>query len=698
MKMKNLVFVGVLLLSVFSCRTIPAEVDEVLSLASVNKGELKKVLRHYGWCEQDSLKFRAACFLIGNMRWHFSYKKVTGIDPLLEEYCWRVDSAFYAIWQEKQGKRDSLVKCGRELRQRYKWLGDSIRKFPFRKPEVEQQILPDLFTLGSKFLIGHIDNAFRQWQTSPFAKRLSFDEFCESILPYRPARGYTFLYSGDQLNVWFAKYVNYDTTAGLVPRIVRYNRRVQEVRNFLKKRPMEDIGIYGLFFHGHECLDIAAYGCAVLRACGIPVRIEFCDAYRDFAGRHFYCITADTNGVWQTFNPESSIPGTGKWVSGEAMNLYRQCYGAQKDSPYFLKNTGEYLPPLFSTPCIQEVTAERMKVFGVTLPFRAETANRVAYLAAFQNQRELSPVTWGKIDSSRQEVDFANVIPGRLYFPVYYREQEVCSFGDPFYVVADSLERQGYRIHCFHTDTLNKRRVVITRKFPQKPNMKKVAERLTGATFCGANRADFSDARLLYTITTPPGPWLQDFVFPAPGLYRYYRFKAPDKHPHANVAWLEFLTNVKYGYSNVLPSTPAAVLHPEDTVREAGNTHWMKLLDAPSWDKMKWKAEYDGNMQTAPSAYPTVFLRLEKPQVVERIRFAPKNADNGICRGDEYELFFWNNGWESCGRQVARFEYLEFQNVPEGTLLWLRNYSSGKEELPFVFQNGRQLFLYYDMM
>ena len=120
------------------------------------------------------------------MRWHYGNRRVIDRDPRLEEFCWQGDLIFYDIWQEKRGLLDSLDKCGQELRQRYKGLRDSIRKFPFRKPTVIREVVPDLYTIDSRFLINHIDHVFYQWRISPFACRLSFEEFCKTLLPYRP--------------------------------------------------------------------------------------------------------------------------------------------------------------------------------------------------------------------------------------------------------------------------------------------------------------------------------------------------------------------------------------------------------------------------------------------------------------------------------------------------------------------------------
>lgn len=59
-----------------SCTRHPAPVTEALRHAGPNRQELKQLLAHYAQNPADSLKYRAVCFLVENMRWHYGKKVV----------------------------------------------------------------------------------------------------------------------------------------------------------------------------------------------------------------------------------------------------------------------------------------------------------------------------------------------------------------------------------------------------------------------------------------------------------------------------------------------------------------------------------------------------------------------------------------------------------------------------------------------
>lgn len=227
--------------------------------------------------------------------------------------------------------------------------------------------------------------------------------------------------------------------------------------------------------------------------------------------------------------------------------------------------------------------------------------------------------------------------------------------------------------------------------------MKQVAKNLIGGQFLGSNNYDFKDAKILYTITKAPEPIFKEYKFKNKEAYKYYRFSAPQATPNANIAWLEWVSENKYGYKNSDTLSRLHILSPNDTILIKHDFNKVKLLDIDR-GRMNWAKEYDNDVTTAPGAYRDITITLDEPQTVTAVRFAPLNADNGIKSNNNYILYYWENGWEFAGQQKAKFEFLEFKNVPTNKLYWLRNITEGKEELPFIMENGKQKFIYADIL
>ncbi len=695
MKIQTTKHLFAVLLSSFLTGCVQGLPDE----EEANKWDMYCTLAYYKYVERDTLKYAAARYLIENMPYHYSNVRIYKDNDTLARWRSETDSIYYSfvrgctmadfpwdtLWQVKKARREVME-------------ADTMLDVV-----VDHRRLCDLGELDFDFLTAHIDNAFRVWRESPFAKNLTFEEFKEYILPYRSVEGYGFNETGRTYNNMFAKYVMADTAADLHTTVRYYNVAVNHMRDMNGRTHRTQLaGIYDLYSRDrHDCVDIASYGCNILRACGLPVAVEYNICYRSLPGRHYHCcVYNDSTDTWQTFNAESSLPGDGDWAFAETANVYRVMYAAQKDTPPFLKADGEYVPGMLDQPCIRDVTSHLAQTTSITLPFKERTENNLAYLATFQKAgRGQVPVTWGVIDKARGEVTFDNAMPGILYFPVYYPDRSSRSFGAPFIVeMADSVPVVRTIPHTDYTKTA-RGTVTLTRKYPRKPNMRRVAEELVGGRFIGSRKGDFSDAVTLLEIKEAPPAALVTYSLARTGRYKSYRFQASSEHPHAHISMLEWLAPDSYGYANTMPAMRRHILSPADTALPAREAGLVRMMDADTWDKMVWKPEYDGNMQTSPSAYPNITLWLKDPQVVTHVRFSPKNADNGICAGDEYELRYWDGGWRSCGVIRAEYEYVSFDDVPLGRLYWLENLSQGGEEMPFVIdEQGRQIFVYYDII
>lgn len=63
-----------------------------------------------------------------------------------------------------------------------------------------------------------------------------------------------------------------------------------------------------------------------------------------------------------------------------------------------------------------------------------------------------------------------------------------------------------------------------------------------------------------------------------------------------------------------------------------------------------------------------------------------------LKEGEEYELFYWQDEWQSAGKKTADSEPMIFKDVPADRLYWLVQTNSRKEERIFTYENGKQIW------
>ena len=69
------------------------------------------------------------------------------------------------------------------------------------------------------------------------------------------------------------------------------------------------------------------------------------------------------------------------------------------------------------------------------------------------------------------------------------------------------------------------------------------------------------------------------------------------------------------------------------------------------------------------------------------------NTQKLASKSWRYELFYWDmNGWVSLGQQQAEDLTLTFDKVPDNALLILRNWTRGRDERIFIYENDRQIW------
>lgn len=204
--------------------------------------------KHYAQSGDDLLKIQAVQYLKEYAKYH------AGVDRyLVNSSGERVDTVDYSRFENGPEFKTYLEENG------YRFVAD--------KP------IPDTDTLTAQYIIDNVDLAFKVWQ-SPWASKLSFDEFCKYILPYRNI--------DEKLNDWRGRF--YNKYYSMILDSVSQPDSVLMVADFLMKQLRRELGysqVMRQFYidymapeqteqmHFLECKALAHYGTLVLRACGV---------------------------------------------------------------------------------------------------------------------------------------------------------------------------------------------------------------------------------------------------------------------------------------------------------------------------------------------------------------------------------------------------------------------------------------------
>lgn len=668
--------------------SIPPGVLDALKRTGTHRPGIERLLKNY---EKEPEKLQAAYFLLAHARQHYTEIKIEGIDNNVDT----LGEAVMATYARETGNYQDSVRKKKSTQKALKAKEDSMRKIagamPWTKPRISFQKQCDIEMLDSTILSTQIERAFLLREKSPLARRLSFPDFLEYILPYRSLRSYPVISPPSFYAHWFAQALQATTTneASLV--VDRYNDRVRHGRNFLGKYPFNHrIGARELFFNGiSDCVDQAFHCANALRACGVPAIVASNSANRFFLSNHYLVATFDKEGRPCTFNPESSLP-TYRFPYDQSLNLFYHYFSVRTENPAHLAAKGEPVPPNLCDPCIEDHTDWSIPTFRITLPFNHDGEMNLAYLASFQPTVGLVAVTWGKIDQKQKTVVFEKVVPDNLYFPVICTSGNTLQgFSQPFLLTADSSRQNGYRIQTFEEHGDAEVETWLRRKFPVKREMLKKAQQTIGTRIIASNDYAFKKADTLYKITALPENDWQDIALPARKAYQHYRVLPPDEDPHVHISEIEYLVDQSHGYSNVV--LPRALV-PRNWQNNETSERWMRLMPETA-EKMRRYKISDGDVTTSPET-ANHSIHLSQPQIVDRIRFCIKNAGNGITYGDTYQLYEWREGtWQRLMTRMAIKGQWRPMRLKVGALYWLHDITKGVEEMPFTInEEGEQIF------
>lgn len=311
--------------------------------------------------------------------------------PLWLKVCSDVNNYYHSATYDKKRAVDFLLenapyhltKVNDTLSSYYEQLAqiNKDNRYPQCKPKMidlyqqfnmQQQFdwVSDTLLLTPQYIIDNVDSAYASWKEGRYANHLTFDDFCEYLLPYRVGTenisrwrkelSDRFSHRIDWMQVeddkkssayWAALYLN--------DQIKNLGFHIDAVQHYggidLPYQALKNIKM-------GECEDYAEFTAYVMRSCGIPVAIDFTPQWPFRSSGHYWNTVLDNSGRNIPFMGGESNPGypcKAGYVMGK---VYRKTYAYQKESLFALNSKySEIVPSLLNSPFIKDVSKEYVR-------------------------------------------------------------------------------------------------------------------------------------------------------------------------------------------------------------------------------------------------------------------------------------------------------------------------------------------------
>lgn len=538
--------------------------------------------------------------------------------------------------------------------------------FPDLKRRYDRDNLPE------GYLQRRIDDALNQWHTSPFARELDFAGFCEYLLPYRIGT--------EEPEEWWTDYRA--TFGGVLDTLVsRPGVTLAEFCAAVGKLLPEPHRSYTGYppdkpngkpsslkrILGGTCADYLGLTTYLCRSYGIPVAMDYTPQWGNHSQGHQWSAIIQGDSTYHFMIGEPLFLAREKPFTFRLVKAYRRMNAPQRRHPGRGSRRGE-LPAGLQNPRTLDVTRLYVPVMDLKIGrLRGTGRSRWLTLNVFDD------ANWAPVAGARRrggKVSFREVGLNCVYLPMYYEGGLSVPASWPVLVGKDRSVRE------LIPELERRERVRLTRKFMDTLARQR-ADSLLGGRFELADNAAFRDAD---TIEVPDtvGMNFQTVLVPEGRKYRYMRY-IPAAGTSGNIAEIELYAR------NGQQLTAGKVI---GTYRAADKFHPMGNA-------------FDGDVLSYASCSPSqpemawVGLDLGRAVELSALCYLPRNDDNFIREGEEYELCYWDgDGWSSLGRQTGSraTQELVYDNVPGNALFLLHNHTKGREERIFTYENGKQIW------
>lgn len=379
----------------------PDHLEAALAQAGDNRAELEGVLQHYLSLDKQE-EHEAARFLIENMpgkgyivtELRTKQGEVVPYDPLA-----------YKNFKASQAALDVLEKEHGEL------------EF------ARDQMIEDLKTIKSAFLIKHIDHSFKVWRAAPESRRVSFEAFKQFILPYRGSQ--------EPLGEWLAplneryealvEELGPDADAKTIYK--RLNKDVHQRVRFNERFYLHptDQGFGEMLESGQgRCEDITNMTTFAARSMALATAADYTPYWGHRDNNHAWNVLLDADG--QGFAKGNA----------HAAKVYRKTYAIQRDALPFQLPEGRPAPNRFmASTNAMDVTDQYGPTTDVVVTdmYAGDVrTEKHAYLCVF-NGGAWKAIQWAPIEAGR--VTFRRMGRNICYLPAVHDGDKLVPLAPP---------------------------------------------------------------------------------------------------------------------------------------------------------------------------------------------------------------------------------------------------------------------------
>jgi len=615
----------------------PESVLESLEISGSNRPELELVLNHYASSE-DTLKYKAAIFLISNMKYHYSYK------PLVY-----ANSVFDSIANIKVfGTKNINIWKRKDI---FNKMLDSLNSTTGVK---KGEIVCDAKLIRAEFLINNIDLAFHSWRKIPLRYRANFQDFCAYILPYKnstePLEAGLRQHLHDKYS-WVVDSLKISKNTESIIDAVIDSLHFQTSDNIRKKYPItlavsqvekSRLGI---------CQDGVNYFVGVFRAIGIKCSEDYVPHWGNHhsSGHSWMYIEYGTDTYVKDSSPQltNDLPVDLKKLYKEESTpkVYRVSF-----NPTRIKN---------DVSIYSDVTKFYTDTYNpvIDIESNAFIKNMKPKICVFNANKEWVPVDEGNIVDGK--VNFYNIGKNSIYIACFTNKQFYLPISYPFF-----FDENSNSTHILKPSSILEDSIGLLRKYPiARRDKRKLGwiEHLNGAKIQGSNTLDFGKYIELCTIAGVNSPQAKKILINTNRKFSFVRFYSSRRN--CSIGELTFYN--KQG-------------KPLHGVMIKSNLSWVDSLN----DNKPWTSFGGFNS--------FVGLHLSHPESIGSVMVQARSDGNHIRVGNKYELLYWGNQWISLGEKVANDTVLYYKHVPKNSLLLLKNRTEGNEEHVFILNNMKK--------